>query len=665
MTKQTGPLMMTLRLALSLALLSLVLSSLSTVAAREVSRVERGNLVMENIPDVPVAMRERLRLYQSARGAGFLDFTPDGRSILIQTRFGETNQLHRIDAPQGMRRQVSFYDEPVNLAMYRPGRWPQPTILFARDTGGDELYQLYLQNERNGQVTRLTDGRSRNTSAVFSRDGKWIAWTSVGSNSSRYRIHVADGNDPKSSRVVLEEDGSWSAGDFSPDGMTLAVTRDISVSEREIWLVDLVNGRKVQVRPSPVKIFRSAPLFAPDGKSLFYVSDEDSEFRRVVRYDLGTDDEEVLTEDLDFDVDGLQIAPNGLTLAFTINDNGYSRLFLMDTRKFRKVPGPRLAPGEIEEFRFSPDSRRLGFTLNGTAGRDVFVWDLGKKAPVQWTDSELGGLDKSQFVTPELVSYDTFDSVDGKRRKVPAFVYKPRDVSGKVPVLVVIHGGPESQFRPTFNAFIQYMVQELGIAVVAPNVRGSTGYGKYYVELDNGFRRMDSVRDIGATLDWIASQPDLEARRVAVYGGSYGGFMSYASMIEYNNRLIAGVSIVGISSFVTFLNNTSGYRRDLRRVEYGDERDPKMREFLQRISPLTNVSRIKRPMLIIQGANDPRVPASEASQMLKAIRANGEEAWYLLAKDEGHGFQKKSNRDAQNAAIAAFLKLKLAGQKLE
>jgi dipeptidyl aminopeptidase/acylaminoacyl peptidase len=263
------------------------------------------------------------------------------------------------------------------------------------------------------------------------------------------------------------------------------------------------------------------------------------------------------------------------------------------------------------------------------------------------------------------VSYETFDSVDGKPRKIPAFVYRPVGMTGKTPVLVVIHGGPESQTRPNFNAFIQYMVQELDVAVVAPNVRGSTGYGKYYVELDIGMKRMDSVRDIGATLDWIARQPSFEPRRVAVYGGSYGGFMSYASMIEYNNRLIAGVSIVGISNFVTFLNNTSGYRRDLRRVEYGDERDAKMREFLQRISPLTNVARIRRPMLIIQGANDPRVPASEASQMLAAIRSNGAEAWYMLAKDEGHGFQKKSNRDAQNAAIAAFLKLKLVGQRLE
>ncbi len=653
------------RVAALLAAVAIVSAAPSSVAAPEVRRVERGNLVLENIPELPASMRDRLRLYQASRGAGLMDFTPDGRGILINTRFGETAQLHRVDAPFGMRRQISFHDEPVNAARYRPGRWPQTSILFSRDTGGNELFQLYLQNERNGQVVRVTDGRSRNTDAVFSRDGKWLAWTSVPSDSSRYRILVADANDPKTARVVLEEDGSWTPGDFSPDGLTLAVTRDISVSEQEVWLVDLTNGRKVQVRPSPVKIYRGSPVFGPDGKSLFYISDEDSEFRRVVRYDLRTDDEEVLTEDIDLDVDGLEIAPNGRTLAFTVNDKGFSRLFLMETKRGRKSPGPRLAPGEIEEIRFSPDSRRLGFTLNGTAGRDVFVWDLGKRPPIQWTDSEVGGLDKSQFVTPELVSYDTFDSVDGKPRQISAFVYRPTGVTTKTPVLIHVHGGPESQFRPNFNAFIQYLVQELKIAVVAPNVRGSTGYGKYFVELDNGPRRMDSVRDIGATLDWIARQPTLEPRRVGVYGGSYGGYMAYASMIEYNSRLIAGVSVVGISNFVTFLNNTSGYRRDLRRVEYGDERDVKMKEFLQRISPLTNVTRIKRPMLIIQGANDPRVPASEASQMLAAIRGNGAEAWYLLAKDEGHGFQKKTNRDVQNAAIAAFLKLKLAGQRLE
>jgi dipeptidyl aminopeptidase/acylaminoacyl peptidase len=649
------------RLLIAAAVVAAVSSS---VSAADVRRVERGTLVLENIPDTPESVKERLRLYQAVRGAVFLDFSPDGRGLLIQTRFGETNQLHRVESPLAMRRQVSFYDEPVNFALYRPGKWPERTVLFSRDNGGDEQFQLYLLNDRNGDVARLSDGRTRNTDAVFSRDGKWVAWSSVKADSSRYRIMVADASDPKSARAVLEEDGSWSSADFSFDNKTLAVTRDVSVSEQQIWLVDLTIGRKEQIKPSPVKIFRGSPKFSPDGKALYYISDEDSEYRRIVRYDLDTEDEDVLTDNLPWDVEAMEMSPNGRTFAVTVNEGGTSRLYLMDAKRGKLAAGPKLAPGEVENMRFSPDSRRLGFTLNGTTGRDVFVWDLAKRPPVQWTDSEIGGLDKGDFIAPALVEYDTFDEFDGKRRRVSAFVYKPKGLA-RAPVLISIHGGPEAQFRPNFNAFIQYLVQELKIAVVAPNVRGSTGYGKYFVELDNGNKRMDSVKDIGATLDWIGKQSDLDGRRVAVYGGSYGGFMSYASMIEYGDRLTAGVSVVGISNFATFLNNTSGYRRDLRRAEYGDERDPRMREYLEKISPLTNVAKIKKPMLIIQGANDPRVPQTEAAQMLKAIRANGAEAWYILAKDEGHGFQKKSNRDVQNAAIASFLKQKLLGQRLE
>ncbi len=633
-------------------------------SAADVRRVERGNLVLENIPDTPAWVRERLRLYQAARGAVFLDFSPDGRGILIQTRFAETNQLHKVDVPLGMRRQISFYDEPVNLAVYRPGKWPKREILFSRDFGGNELYQLYLINEQNGDVVRLTDGKTRNTSPVFSRDGKWIAWSSVASDSARYRIMVADASEPRKVRTVLEEDGSWSPGAFSPDNQTLAVVRTNSINDQQMWLVDLTNNRKAQIKPSPVKVFRGSPVFSPDGRSLFYISDDDSEFRHIARYDLRTDEEDPLTTDIPWDVEAIDLAPNGRTIAFSVNEAGVSRLYTMNAGGGRRVAGPKLAPGELENIKFAPDSRRVGYTLNGTAGRDAFVWDLGRGAPVKWTDSEVGGLDKAAFVEPQLVAYDTFDEVDGKKRRISSFVYKPKGVT-RAPVLISIHGGPESQFRPNFNAFIQYLVQELKIAVVAPNVRGSTGYGKYFVELDNANRRMDSVKDIGATLGWIGSQVDLDARRVAVYGGSYGGFMSYASMIEYNDRLAAGISVVGISNFLTFLNNTSGYRRDLRRAEYGDDRDGRMRDFLQRVSPLTNVARIKRPMLIIQGANDPRVPASEATQMLKAIRANKAEAWYMLAKDEGHGFEKKANRDAQNAAIAAFLKTKLLGQPLQ
>jgi dipeptidyl aminopeptidase/acylaminoacyl peptidase len=643
----------------------ILLSNVLIADAQPVRRIEKGNLVIEGVPETPPGLRERLRLYQAARGAEFMDFAPDGRGVLIGTRFGETNQLHRVDVPNGMRRQITFYDEPVATALYRPAdRGGKHTILLQRDTGGNEIFQLYLLDEKSGDVSRLSDGKSRNTDAVFSRDGRFVAWTSVPTDSSRYRILVSEFGKPDAPDKVLEEDGTWTASAFSPDNGTLAVVKDISVSESQIWLIDLDAGTKTQLDPSPAKVFRQQPRFSSDGRYLFYISDENSEFRRLIRYDLHEGRKDVFSGNLSWDIERFEISPDGRTLAFEVNAGGTSEVDVWDIRRGRKIGSPRLPPGEVENLKFSRDSRSLGFTLNSTTGRDVFAWDLRGRRLTQWTDSEVGGLDKSAFVTPQLISYPTFDQFDGRTRAIPAYLYKPAG-AGPFPVLIYIHGGPESQFRPNFNAFVQYLALELKIAVLAPNVRGSTGYGKAYVELDNGTKRADSVKDIGAALNWIAAQRDLNAQRIALYGGSYGGYMTYATMVDYNDKIAVGISASGISNFATFLTNTSGYRRERSRVEYGDERDAQTRDYLEKISPLTNAARIKKPLFIIAGGNDPRVPASEAEQMLRAVRANGADAWFLLAKDEGHGFQKKSNRDAQNAAVAAFLKLKLLGQRLE
>ena len=650
------------------ALAAAVFVLLGTLAsdAQPVRRIVKGNLTIEGVPDTPPALRERLRLYQAVRGAGLLDWSPDGSGILISTRFGETNQLHRVDDPNGMRRQITFYDEPVAAALYRPAERERGkrTILLQRDTGGNEIFQLYLVDEKTGDTKRLSDGKSRNTDAVFSHDGRFVAWTSVPPDSSRYRVMVSELNKSDAPDKVLEEDGSWTASDFSPDSGTLAVVKDISISESQIWLVDLDAGTKTQLDATPAKVYRAQPRFSSDGRYLFYISDENAEFRRLIRYDLKEGRKDVFSGNMPWDIERFEIAPDGRTLAFEVNAGGTSEVDVWDIRRGRKLGSPRLPPGEVENLKFSRDSRQLGFTMNGTTGRDVYAWDLRRHRLTQWTDSEVGGLDKAAFVSPQLIAYPTFDLLDGRTRTIPAFFYKPAG-PGPFPVLLYIHGGPESQYRPNFNAFMQYLALELKIAVLAPNVRGSTGYGKAYVELDNGLKRVDSVKDIGAALNWIATQHDLNAQRVAVYGGSYGGYMTYATMVDYNDKVALGISAVGISNFATFLTNTSGYRRDLRRVEYGDERDPQMRDFLEKISPLTNAAKIKKPLFIIAGGNDPRVPPSEAEQMLRAVRANGADAWYMLAKDEGHGFQKKSNRDAQNAAIAAFLKLKLLGQKLD
>ena len=221
--------------------------------------------------------------------------------------------------------------------------------------------------------------------------------------------------------------------------------------------------------------------------------------------------------------------------------------------------------------------------------------------------------------------------------------------------MIVIHGGPEGQFRPVYLGRTNYYLNELGVSVLYPNVRGSSGYGKTFLDLDNGFKREDSYRDISALLDWIAAQPDLDAERVMVTGGSYGGHMTLALAVRENERIRCSLDIVGMSNLVTFLENTEAYRQDLRRVEYGDERDPEMRAFLERIAPLNHAQKITKPLFIVQGKNDPRVPYTEALQMAATVRANDTPVWFLMANDEGHGFAKKSNADFLFYSTIAFV----------
>jgi dipeptidyl aminopeptidase/acylaminoacyl peptidase len=282
--------------------------------------------------------------------------------------------------------------------------------------------------------------------------------------------------------------------------------------------------------------------------------------------------------------------------------------------------------------------------------------DGGKVA--RWTESELGGLVAERLVEPELIRWTSFDG-----REITGFLYRadPK-FKGKRPVIINIHGGPEGQSRPIFQGRNNYFMNELGVAMIFPNVRGSSGYGKSYVALDNADRREDSVRDIGALLDAIAKRDDLDPQRVMVTGGSYGGYMTLACATFYNDRLRCALDIVGISHFGTFLKNTESYRRDLRRVEYGDERDPKMAEFFERTAPLNNASKITKPLFVVQGGNDPRVPLSEAEQIVAKVRQNGSPVWYLMARDEGHGFRKKGNADFQFYATVEFVKRHLIGE---
>ncbi|MEO0439012.1 MAG: prolyl oligopeptidase family serine peptidase, partial [Pseudomonadota bacterium] len=385
-------------------------------------------------------------------------------------------------------------------------------------------------------------------------------------------------------------------------------------------------------------------LFSPDGEGLYVVSDRGSEFLQLGYFELPTQTLTALTDDIAWNVEAVALAPNGQQLAFIINENGASKLYLMETGTGQKQPLSKLPAGMMRGLEWRKNGEELGFTLmSARSTADIFSLNVATGEVQRWTQSETAGLNPETFSEPELVEWQSFDGLT-----ITGFLYRPpAKFTGPRPVAMYIHGGPEGQFRPAYLGRLNYYLNELGIALLFPNVRGSTGYGKTFVKLDNGYLREDSVKDIGALLDWIETQPELDSDRVLVNGSSYGGYMSLAVATNYSDRIRASINVVGISNFVTFLENTEDYRRDLRRAEYGDERDPQMRQFLIDISPMTNADKIQQPMLVVHGANDPRVPLSEAEQLVDILEGKDVPVWYLVATDEGHGFSKKQNIDYQ------------------
>ena len=610
-----------------------------------------ANLVVEGVPHVAESVLAGLDRYRNTRSASLLDWVDDG--VLIATRFGNTTQLHRVDMPLGMRRQITFFPEPVAGASVNPDP-ARNGFVYQKDAGGSEFYQMFWYDNASADSMLLSDGKSRYMGVSWSPTGKWLGYSTTERNGTDWDLHAQD---LRGRRLVLQEGKGvgWSIEDWSDDENNVLVSQYISVNESRLYEVDVINGDRRRLLPDVTAAFGGV-RYGP-GKSIYFTSDMNGEFMRLHRMDPDTGAIAVLTEDAPWDVESFAVSRDRQRMAYVQNEDGVSRLFARNLVDGGFLALPLLPRGIVSGLRFHPDGNRLGFTFRAaTTPSDVFSVDFRTRVLQRWTRSELGGIDASRLVEPELIRYPTFDG-----RSIPAFVYRP-EVTGPHPVIVSIHGGPESQSRPSFSSTTQYYVNELGAAVIYPNVRGSRGYGKTWLKLDNGRLREDSVRDIGALLDWIAAVGDLDADRVAVTGGSYGGYMVLASVVHYGDRLRAGIERVGISNFVTFLENTQPYRQDLRRVEYGDERDPEMRAFLASISPLTHVDGIATPMLISQGLNDPRVPAGESEQIVAALKNSDIPVWYVLAKDEGHGFRKKANRDYLSAVTAMFLQRHLLGE---
>ncbi len=621
----------------------------TTFAQEAVKEVKKGNLITQNVPETPADIKEKLIQYQNVRGAGLAGFTPDG-GVLITTRFAQTNQVHLVKTPLGARNQITFYDERILSVETRPH---SKQFVFSKDTGGDEFFQYFLYDLETGKTKQLTEAGTRNENLIFSKDGKKIAYSVSRSGSPTREIMVMDIDNPASAKMVYKADGGYGVYDFSPDGKKLLMGKYISVQKSERGILDIESGAYTPITPK-LEVSYDGGFFSNDGNTIYLTTDENSQFAYGVALDLKTEKRTRITPVQNWDVAGMAASESGNKLLYVVNEGGFSKAYLTDTKG--TAPKELAIPNGVSgDFKWNGDEQ-IGFSLSSaTTSSDAFVYSLADNKITRWTESEIGGLNPKTFVEPKLINYPTFDKVNGKQRQIPAFIYEPT-TPGKHPVIISIHGGPESQSTPSFSSAYQYWVNELGAVVVVPNVRGSNGYGKEYVSLDNGFKREDSVKDIGALIDYLGTLPNVDKDKIAVYGGSYGGYMVLASMTNFNDKLAGGVDIVGISNFVTFLKNTQGYRVDLRRVEYGDERDPKMREFQEKIAPLNNAQKITKPMFVIQGANDPRVPRSEAEQMVTKIRANGGKVWYMLALDEGHGFSKKNNRDAQREAETLFFK---------
>jgi dipeptidyl aminopeptidase/acylaminoacyl peptidase len=638
-------------------LLTIVTTSLGCLSSAFAAVEVRGNLVLDDIPSVESPLTQRLEDYLQARGASFVDWLPNG-ALLVATRFGDTEQLHRVALPLGAREQLTFFREPVATAR-APQSAVAPGFAFLRDVGGNENAQVYWYESNSRAVKMLTNGKGVNGGLVWSHDGRRVAFHGTARDGVSYDLYVADVPGVAAPRLVYTGfQKTWSVQAWSPDDTKLLINNFVSANESHLFVMDLATAALTPVSEGPTTASVGGAQFTADGRGVLLVTNRDGEFEQLKRVDLATGAVESFTAHIPWDIDAFDRSDDGRWIAYVANVDGVSRLTVVNTAT-RTETVPPLPDGRIGRIAFDREGKKLGFSLESPQSpRDVFVLELERNAVVRWTQSEAGPVDPLQFSAAQLIRYPTFDRERGKPRAIPAFVYRPKDLGrfpGARPVLIDIHGGPEGQSVPVFSPTTQFLVNEMGFVVIQPNVRGSTGYGRTYLDLDNADNREDSVRDIGTLIVWIGAQRDLDAKKVFVSGGSYGGYMTLASMVHFGDRLRGGIDVVGISNFVTFLQSTSEYRRNLRRAEYGDERLPKMRAYLQRISPLTNANRIDKPLLVVQGLNDPRVPATESQQMVSKIRARGGEVWYLAAKDEGHGFRKKTNRDFYLKTMVTFL----------
>jgi dipeptidyl aminopeptidase/acylaminoacyl peptidase len=631
------------------------LFSLFAIYAQEKKNivVPNENLTTENIAEIPKELAVQVKKYSEARGASLAEIHPTKNEIIISTRFGSTAQLHRITQPMGARTQITFFDEPIGGASYEPLKGEY--LVYSKDNGGNEFGQLYKLDLKTLQSTLLTDGgRSQNGGATWRKDGKGFYYSSTRRNGGDRDIYYMDPNNPKSDKLILQvKGGGWGIQDISKDGKKLLIGEYVSANESHIWLLETESGKLSEVTDrKSIGIIQSAASFSDKNDEIWFLTDKDNEFERLATMNLSTKKVTYHTSKISWNVENYSLSEDKKSIIFITNEAGLNKMYLLNTQDKSYTAVKNIPIGLIGGANFTKDNQSIFFTQStAQSASDVYKLTIKTGAIQRWTESELGEMQQSDMSVPKFIEWKSFDNL-----KISGFYYPAATkFTGKRPVLITIHGGPEAQSMASFLGSNNYYTNEMGVAIISPNVRGSSGFGKTFLAKDNGILREDSVKDIGALLDWIAQQPELDKDRIMIMGGSYGGYMTLATAFHFADKIKCSVDIVGISNFNTFLKNTEEYRRDLRRVEYGDERIPEMAAFFDKMAPLNNIDKIKKPLFIIQGTNDPRVPVTEATQMRDKLKANGNVVWYLEAKDEGHGFRKKPNVDFQRLAVIRFM----------
>ena len=632
-----------------------VLLSVFAICAQEKknSVVPNENLITENIAEIPKELANQVKKYSESRGASLAEIHPNKDEIIISTRFGSTSQLHRVIQPMGARTQITFFDEPVTGVTYEPLKGEY--LVYSKDFGGNEFGQLYKLDLKTLQSKLLTDGgRSQNGGVTWRKDGKGFYYSSTKRNGEDRDIYYLDPNNSKSDRLILQvKGGGWGISDISKDGKKLLISEYVSANESHIWLLEIESGKLSEVTDRNSKsVIQAGANFSSNNDEIWFITDKDNEFQRLATLNLVSKKVQFHTSTIPWNVESYNLSEDKKSILFITNEAGLNKMYLMDAINKSQKAVKNIPIGLISSAQFTKDKQHIFFTQStAQSASDVYKLILKTGIIQRWTESELGEMQKSDMSVPKYIEWKSFDSLI-----ISGFYYPAATkFTGKRPVLINIHGGPEGQSMASFLGANNYYTNEMGVAIIFPNVRGSSGFGKTFIAKDNGILREDSVKDIGALLDWIAQQPDLDKDRVMIMGGSYGGYMTLATAFHYADKIKCSVDIVGISNFNTFLKNTESYRRDLRRVEYGDERIPEIAAFFDKTAPLNNIDKIKKPMFIIQGTNDPRVPVTEATQMRDKLKSQGNTVWYLEAKDEGHGFRKKSNVDFQRLAVIRYM----------